>query len=398
MPIGIYIIGKKRTMMTERMTYRWLWSCLIAGGLLLLTGCADSFEEVQQPSPVPQPEEESHLELHAITRTSDAYIIPNAENPASSVQLFLYTLTPTNDDPNLYTGTEGTFSYNNNQWSPATAITVKEETQYYMYGYMPGTLGSSVSVEAADLNGDYSKGIDLTLSNLPAITLDDISVLVGVQRVGSTTTAESPDVKEGQYGFRSGIKGENFVNLLMAHLYAKLKLSFKIDPDYAELRSIHIKKVKLTSRYTDGASVTVNLRDGKGIGNPTFPSASEGTDEQDEHNVTIFESSSTVPQKVLDKALVTLENPFLTLDIPAYCRPIAVEKGKTYNLTLTTTYDVYDTAGENLGERTSVNKIKFSMANVRPGNENNIVLTVKPTYLYILSDNDLDNPVIDVGS
>lgn len=379
--------------MTERMTYRWLWSCLIAGGLLLLTGaCSDRTGDEPHPSPVPQPEEGSKLELYAITRTDGAYSIPDAETPATSVKLFLYTLTPTNENPNNYTESDGSFSYNNNQWSPATAISVKEETQYYMYGYMPGTLGGSVSVTASDLNGDYSKGVDLTLSNLPAITLDDIGVLVGVQRVGSTTM-ELPDVKEGQYGFRSGIKGENFVNLLMAHLYAKLKLSFKLDPDYAELRSIHLKKVTLTSKYADGASVTVNLRDGKGIGNPTFPSSSEGADE---HIVTLLKT--TDPEKVLDKALVNSENPAMALDIPAYCRPIAVEEGKTYNLTLTTTYDVYDTAGENLGERTSVNKIKFSMANVRPGNENNIVLTVKPTYLYILSDNDLDNPVIDVGS
>ena len=108
--------------MTERMTYRWLWSCLIAGGLLLLAGCTDKYDEVQLPSPMPQPEEGSQLELHAITRTSGAYTIPDANNPATSIKLFLATLTPTNDNPNLYTLTDGTFSYNNNQWSSSSAI------------------------------------------------------------------------------------------------------------------------------------------------------------------------------------------------------------------------------------------------------------------------------------
>lgn len=370
--------------MTDRMTYRWLWSCLIAGGLLLLAGCTDKYDEVQLPSPMPQPEDGSKLELHAITRTSGAYTIPDANNPATSIKLFLATLTPTNDNPNLYTLTDGTFSYNNNQWSSSSAITVKEETQYYMYGYMP----SSISATQSAPDVDYSKGIDLTLSNLPAITTDDICVLVGVQRVGSTTM-ESPNVTEGQYGFRSGIKGENFVNLLMAHLYARLSLSFKIDPDYAKLRSIHLKEVKLTSKYADGASVTVNLRSGQGIGSPTFPSGSEGTEE---HTVTLLKTTDT--EKVLDKSFVSTP---LALDIPAYCRPIAVETNKIYNLSLTTTYDVYDMAGVNLGERTSVNKVQFNMAAVSPGLKIPLVLTVKPTYLYILSDNDLNNPIITVN-
>lgn len=368
----------------KSMTYRWLWSCLIAGGLLLLAGCTDKYDEVQLPSPMPQPEEGSQLELHAITRTSGAYTIPDANNPATSIRLFLATLTPTNDNPNLYTLTDGTFSYNNNQWSSSSAITVKEETQYYMYGYMPSSISATQSVP----DGDYSKGIDLTLSNLPAITTDDICVLVGVQRVGSTTM-ESPNVTEGQYGFRSGIKGENFVNLLMAHLYARLSLSFKIDPDYAKLRSIHLKEVKLTSKYADGASVTVNLRSGQGIGSPTFPSGSEGTEE---HTVTLLKTTDT--EKVLDKSFVSTP---LALDIPAYCRPIAVETNKIYNLSLTTTYDVYDMAGVNLGERKSVNKVQFNMAAVSPGLKIPLVLTVKPTYLYILSDNDLNNPIITVN-
>ncbi len=372
--------------MTERMTYRWLWSCLIAGGLLLLTGCTDNFEEVQQPSPVPepQPEEGDMLELRAVTRTSGAYQIPTTENPATSVQLFLYTLSPTNENPNHYTAVNGMFSYSGNYWSSSSAITVKEETQYYLYGYMPSSVTGSVSAD--DLNDDYSKGVDLTLSNLPAITTDDIGVLVGVQRVGSTTT-EAPNVKEGQYGFRSGIKGENFLNLLMAHLYARVKLSFKIDPAYAELRSIDLKDVKLTTAFGPVKAV-VNLRDKQGIGTPTFTT---GTTQE---TVTLYTRSNT-HDKVLSKDSLQL-----ALNIPAYCTPLNSTSG-TYNLTLRTEYDVSDRGSDghrrHLGERTSVNTIKLSAALLLPGKERNITLTVKPTYLYILSDNDLDNPTIIIN-
>ena len=251
---------------------------------------------------------------------------------------------------------------------------------------------SSISATPSAPDGDYSKGINLSFTGLPAITSDDICVLVGVQLVGANSTGLQTAVTEGQYGFRSNIKGQNYVNLLMAHLYAKLKVNFKIDPNYAELRSIHLKEVTLTSKYADGASVTVNLRSGQGIGSPSFPSGSEG---EIKHTISLFKSSAIIPEKVLDKALANQVDPVLALDLPAYCRPVAVEG--TYNLTLTTTYDVYDLKGQNLGERVSENKIKFDVAEVKPGQEKKLVLTVKPTYLYVLSDNDADNPTITLG-
>lgn len=382
--------------MTEKKTYRWLWSCLIAGSLLL-TGCSDRYEEEPQPLPVPQPEEGDMLELRAITRTDGAYQISTA---AQEIPVFLATV---DKATGTYSCASGSFQSDAiGNWQ--SDLSVKEETPYYMYGYMPSTVTGAVAVTAADLAGDYSKGVDLTLSGLPAITLDDISVLVGVQRVGARSTIDPPSdppaVTEGQYGFRSGIKGHNFVNLLMAHLYARLKLSFMIDPNYAELRSIHLKEVKLTSKYADGASVTVNLRDGKKIGNPTFPAGTEG---ETAHTVTLLKATDT--EKVLDEAFV---NTALSLDVPAYCRPItAAAEGQSYSLTLTTTYDVYDRAFDktenkvvdknNLGERTSVNKVKLNIAALKPGYERTLVLTVNPTYLYILSDNDLDNPTITVN-
>jgi len=370
-----FIIGKKKTMMTEKLTYRWLWSCLVAGGLMLLWGCSGSSGDDVPPS------EQSSLQLGAVTRTNGAIKIPNAANPASSIRLFLATQTAL-----LEPVTGSTYAYSNGQWSSLSPFIVKEETPYYLYGYMSSS--SSISATQSAPDGDYSKGIDLLFTGLPAITSEDICVLVGVQRV-EALSSETPTVTEGQYGFRTGIKGKNYLNLLMAHLYAKMKVSFKIDPTYAELRSIRLKNIMLTSKYADGESVTVSLRSGQGIGSPAFPSGSEGAVD---HNVILFKSSAVIPEKVLDK---TLGDTPLALDLPAYCRPMGL--AGTYHLTLTTTYDVYDTKNQNLGERTSENKIDFNMAEVRPGQEKDIVLTVKPTYLYVLSEYDADNPTITSG-
>ena len=367
-PIERFIIGKKKMMITEKNTYRWLCSCLVVGGMLLLSGCSGGSSGDDVP-----PSEQSYLQLGAVTRTDGAFGIPNATNPASNIQLFLATQTT------LVEPVAGSsYSYSTDHWSSLTPFSVKENTQYYLYGYMPASISATQSAP----EGGYSNGMNLTLSNLPAITTDDVCVLVGVQRVGANPTG-SPTVTEGQYGFLTGIKGQNYLNLLMAHLYARVKVSFKIYSEYAELRSIHLKKVTLTSKYANSASVTVNLRSGQGIGSPAFPSVNE----EQVHTVTLLDT-----EKILNKSFVSTP---LTLDIPAYCRPMGLEG--TYHLTLTTTYDVYDTKNQNLGERTSENKIDFKMAEVRPGQEKDIVLTVKPTYLYVLSDNDADNPTISLG-
>ena len=333
---------------------------------MLLSGCSGSSGDDVPPS------EQSSLQLGAVTRTNGAIKIPNETNPASSIRLFLATQTTL-----LEPVTGSTYTYSTDHWSSLTPFSIKEETPYYLYGYMPASISATQSAP----DGDYSKGINLSFTGLPAITSDDICVLVGVQRVEALSTT-TPTVTEGQYGFRTGIKGKNYLNLLMAHLYSKLSVSFKIDPAYAELRSIHMKEVKLTSKYADGASVIVELRSGQGIGSPSFPSGSE----TEVHIVTLLKTSDA--EKVLDK---TLGNTALALDIPAYCRPMAMD---TYNLTLTTKYDVYDTNNQNLGERISENKIQFNAAEFRPGIEKVLVLTVKPTYLYVLSEYDADNPTI----
>ena len=44
-----------------------------------------------------------------------------------------------------------------------------------------------------------------------------------------------------------------------------------------------------------------------------------------------------------------------------------------------------------------MNKVTLNMSEVGPGQEKVLVLTVKPTYLYVLSDNDADNPTITLG-
>ena len=67
------------------------------------------------------------------------------------------------------------------------------------------------------------------------------------------------------------------------------------------------------------------------------------------------------------------------------------------NLTMVTTYDVYDRKGNLIRENsTATNKLP-NLAAVR-GQKVQVNLTVNPTYLYVLSEPDLDNPTITIDN
>lgn len=343
-----------------------MWSCLISGSLLL-TGCADKHEEVPQP----EPEQGSPLELRALTRTDNAtpYV-------SSDCKIHAYLTEATE-----VVKADGLFEYTGAEWD--SNLSVKEEHQYYLYGYMPSSLEGTFTKPA---NGEYSDGVDISFTNMDDITGLDVCVVVGVQRVDSEG-AES-NVQEGRYSYLSGIKGKNYVNLLMGHLYSALQLSFKIDEEYSVLRKIRLKEVKLNSTYGK-VNTTVHIRRGTGVGTPTFTRVSESV--PNPIPSVEFLKSTDSPVTIDRSNIVNAQ----TLNRLVYCAPSIFDANGTY-VTITSTYDVLDKEGNNLGERTSTNKLKILGSSMAPGHIKNVDITVKPTYLYVLSDNDLDNPVLEI--
>ena len=349
-------------MIKDRMTYRWLWSCLIAGGLLL-TGCGEKSEE-----DVIEPDPGNRLELGSLTRTDNA--TPYADN-GCSIRAYLTEATSVVKE-------DGLFEYTGLAWS--SNLSVKEEHQYYLYGYMPSSISGTF---AKPTNGEYSDGVDITFTNLKDITDLDVCVVVGVQRIDGPSVVAN--VQEGNYSYLSGIVGKNYVNLLMGHLYSSLQLAFKIDDEYSMLRSILLKEIKLKSTYGN-VTTTVNIRRGRGVGTPTFTKVGS-----DANPSVDFLSTSDSPL-LLNRNYIT--NP-LTIDKLVYCAPGIFDSNGTY-VSITSTYDVLDKEGNSLGERTSTNKLKITASSLVPGQKKTVVLTVKPTYLYILSDYDLDDPEITI--
>lgn len=333
---------------------------------LLLVGCQnDAGDDVVS--------EGTPLRPSSVTRAG-------SHNALTSGSIQLYVMAP--DAP----FSAGYFSYNNTDhlWANS-GVRVKENTQYYIYGYMPHSYTGSIDKLSI---GDYSAGAKLTISDLPLVTEQDICAVVGVQRF---TAATETSATEGNYGYLSGLQSENYVNLLLDHLYSRLNLQFNVDAEYYKLRRIHLKQVVLKAKYAGTAgtvTATVQLLAGHGIsdGESNYVSYSAPEANPAEQSFTLLSEDHDLPKVGSAYAVKTVN-----------CPQCLFNDGAGAYLSIESTYDVYDTAGKiTRANCKSVNKVNIT--GMLPGVSRTLTLTVAPTYLYVLGDNDVDNPTVVINN
>lgn len=256
-----------------------------------------------------------------------------------------------------------TYYTSTNKWNAYFEVTPDDD--YTVYGYMPKTGDMSSTLAKSEANA-----ATLTITGINPVTTDDICIITGVK-------ASDDGLKEGQFSWYWPVGDDNYkIYILMDHLYAAAQFRLKIDADYASLRTIKLKKMELS---TDNGSVnaTITLTH-----NDTGASPITGvtyTPSGNSYTTEIFNNDEGI---ALDKTT--------PLDINACFAPTLSD-----NLTLVSTYDVYDRNGNLIRENsTATNKLP-DLAAVR-GQRIQLYMTVNPTYLYVLSDPDLDNPTIKI--
>ena len=326
----------------------------------LLTGCtADDTDDGTTAG--------NELQIVSTTRAGETTVTTGY----SPVRLFLWS-----ESESVKTGI---FSYSEEQSQWKSGLQVTEGTAYAIYGYAPGNVGS------AELGTSTSKGANLILRYLPAIGQTDVCVVVGVQQV--ETQGAAKDVKSGKFAFTGRANDHNFVNLLMDHVYASVKFQFKIDDDYYALRHIKLKKLELkttTSAPTGRADVSIVANETNT--NP-ISTLSWTMNTDTDLQMTIYEPASGATGIDLNTTLQDVGTTTYYIPQPAV----------TNGLTLVSTYDVYD-RHDNLirANETAENVLKTPLSGVYRGNMATVKLTVAPTYLYVLSDPDLDSPTFTV--
>lgn len=254
-----------------------------------------------------------------------------------------------------------------------------KQLQYYLYGFLPVEASESASIDYLDASTDYSEGAKLTINGLSAVTASDICVIAGVQ--GATSASTPEDLPLGWFGYMGRPKGQNYVGLLLEHIYAAVDFQLRVDADYHALRHIKLKKMTLKTTAMSTVDVTIEIHNNN-RGERPIASMNWGDSPLGEAEAIIFEKEEGEPLNTMAKPI----QGFMTPKVGSY-------------LVLESEYDVYDAHWNLVREGcTAVNNLSSVVSpTLKPGQKSVVSITIKPTYLYVLSEPDLDNPTIVVN-
>lgn len=348
---------------------------LLIGIAMLLNACS-SGDSGAQPDPTDNKPVKKEIQVMTYASQFAETALSRRAAPAGfsayildkTTSMGIYMLLSENPATDWATPKEEKIIYNNNKWH--AYFDVQPGKTYTVYGYMPkiGDMSSSLAKSTAD-------AATLTISNMKPVTNDDICIITGVKDTDE-------ELKEGQFSWSWPIpipssEEENYkIHILMDHLYAAAQFRLRISTDYALLRTIKLKTMTLSTdrgRVNAVISLTHNTTGASPVASVAY-TASGSNDA-----VVIFNSDEGV---ALDKTT--------PLSINACFAPTLSE-----SLTLVSTYDVYDSKGNLIRQGcTATNKLPDLEA-IR-GQRVQVNMLVNPTYLYILSDPDLNNPTITI--
>lgn len=393
---------------------------LLLAAVVVLAACSENAEEPEVRVRVNvQPYTRNYTEVEQDV-TTRGWVTPDGYYPYDSEEVygkFINQINLTDKTVNIFFTRNGddpihgqfVHSSLDGKWYSTFEITA---ANYYLYGYIPSMSGVSASISSTGVPNDntaYSEGAVLKLKGLPAVTANDLCVIVGAKN-GMGYVSDEEDyvvtgLQTGRFLYAASAASEeahggNYVFLLFDHLYAALRLSFKMDPKYAALRTIRVKRLELLpesngtpinkrlnmtitlAKTDDGSSpiqsITQEYVEGSGNPDPMFQAVKNDGDEDTPLGVPLSGDNFS--------------------DFMGSFVPVGITAFK-----LTTTYDVYDSQDNLIRENCrATNKLDLTTmfpADRMPfqrGTMYAVQLTVKPTFLYVLSDPDLDNPTIEI--
>ena len=392
-------------MTQNRYILTWSLAAVTALGCLLVS-CGDSGDIRQMPAPeiVGEP-----LTVSALTRgTGD-------DTDVLSEGLTIWIMAVPTDQSGVQAGV---VSYNgpvegSSDISWNSAIYVKNDKTYEMYGIIPFDAAETITTTSSN-----SLQAELSLQNLKSLSDKDVCVLTGAIIACNDSLSPTDYLARGSYYYhpiydKAGV-GDGYrygVRLLADHLYASVKFNIFVNVKYNAMRTIKLTKMELTTEpemTTVDASIILDKTRGTATpfsfdGTPT--NTGIGTDlGTDLASVVLFEDDEGQEIKT--------ESAYSNMTAEDKANYITINPGYfgswvCNDLYLVSTYDVYDKKG-NLTRKgcTAKNRLTSKLVRTDPdtgteepikaGERVTITLTVNPTYLYVLSDQELDNPTIVV--
>ena len=279
------------------------------------------------------------------------------------------------------------FYKDNGRWKVSLENNILAGT-YYFYGYMPRDRSISTTVSLLEGSSTFADGAVVEMTNVPAVSPADFCVMIGAKNGASANEDYSTTgLKRGNFQYVA-TGSNNYVYLLFDHLFSALHLKMRVQGTYNDLRTIKLKELKL--KTYEGATpskkktnVTITLQ-ANNVGNDpitdiTFTPSGEGTDAGSVFTSTAGQELTTEYQ-----------------DFTCHFMPQGVTK-----VNLISTYDIYDKKGNLVRAGcTATNTLNLNMFSGQTqalrGCRYTVSLTINPTYLYMLSEPDLDSPMVTV--
>ncbi len=383
-------------------------------GLMSLVGCSSDDDELKPQASLGTviPEVASYVtwfdEANATSRANEAYRTNRTWAPPSGytayeggTQPIGIAFTQDNQDPKI-----GSFFFSSGKWR--TSFDDIAAGGYYLYGYIPHLPAIRYSITDynggstdAEKNADYSKGAIMTLENVPTVMSNDFCVVIGAKH-GSNEETVTGVLRRGDFAYTaqatSGVDAKgNYVFLLFDHLYAALRVKMKVFADYAALRTIKLKSLQMSTKAGETTSldhntITITLEANDGSKSPikgdiTYEPTGATIGTGDEKGIE-FWKSETATGETLTTSFKEFTGHFMPSGITT--------------MILTSVYDVYDTQGNLIRENCSstnemvLKDLLTEQTTTQRGKRYTVNMTIQPTFLYVLSDPDLDNPTVKV--
>ena len=387
-------------MMQNRYILTWLLAALTSW-CCLLASCSNADDDGQAPSPEPLGDpltvssltrgvgDDNDVNLEGLTIWMMA--VPTGPADGSGVQAGVISY----NGP-VESGTEITWN---------SAIYVKNDKQYEMFGFIPADVADETS---SVTNTSYLEA-SLALNNLKPLSDKDVCLITGAIIACNDSLSPTDYLERGRYYYHpifDGTNGDNQrygVRLLADHLYASVKFNIFVNSEYNARRTIKLTKMELQTK-TEKATVNASITLDKRPGTPTpfaFESTTGSGDES--ASVELFrddEGQVIETESTYDKMSAEDKANYININ-PGYFGAWLYD-----DLYLVSTYDVYDKKGNLIRKGcTAKNYLKSKLVSTVADNEVPIIkagerilinLIVNPTYLYVLSDPELDNPTISI--
>lgn len=364
-----------------------LMTALLIGWGCMMTCCSsDGGDDDEQQN-------EMSLQVASVTRTGDEETLAPNPLPWGDIKLFMFNkpdenaLYPLSSDHNDLKKRPqiGTITYNGLEeggdivWN-TSRLEVKPGRNYYIFGYMPAGIGSDNTVQVAD-----ATTATMTFNGLPTVTDEDICIVVGVK--GGKQALNASNQGSFTYHAPENTTEGYFVSLLADHLYASVEFRVTIANDYNVLRKVMLKKMTLKCNDKDKAvqdlvlTLTMNDDGTYPLADNLSPTQKAAADNK-ECEYPLYEATGDSQGKEL---LETYSEELVFSGCFA--------EGCGAYLSVECEYDIYDRvsgANNKIETRTVVNGLKSLLQNLKRGSKKVINLLVDPTYLYQLSDGDVD--------